>query len=136
MEEIKGIFEGEKSEEAITYVKDFLKGKGYDVLNEDGKKALFSENTKKGVDRTKESLGKMGLEILKNEQGEELKYHEQPIVHLQRMQSTVADLQKKLAEREKAVKSDDPEKLRIANKALEETTELFKAEQAKNGVWI
>lgn len=127
--EIKGIFEGDNASANIEAVKGILKEKGYDVLNEDSKKALFSENTKKAVSSVHEDLGKRGLEILKNEQGEEVKYSQQAFQHLDRISAQNKDLQSKVKDLQNAQKSEDPEKLKVALKALEETEKLLKAKQ-------
>lgn len=129
--EIKGIFEGDNASANIEAVKGILKEKGYDVLNEDSKKALFSENTKKAVSSVHEDLGKRGLEILKNEQGEEVKYSQQAFQHIDRMTATITNLENKIANQEKAQKSEDPDKLKIANQELNETRKLLKDEQEK-----
>jgi|TARA_Y100000310_G_scaffold91067_1_gene88346 hypothetical protein len=131
MEEIKGIFEGDNAASNIEAVKGILKEKGYDVLDEEGKKAMFSENTKKAVSSVHESLGKRGLEVLKNEAGEEVKYSQQAFQHIDRILVTNKELQAKVKDLQDAQKSGDPEKLRVTSKALEETQKLLKAEQEK-----
>jgi hypothetical protein len=126
IDQIKGEFEGENKESFVQELSGVLENQGLKVLGDKDVQGLFDENTKKAIARTHEALGKRGLEILKNENNEEFKYYEQPLLHIDKLQQTNTDLQNKLVDLEKAQNSGDPEKLKVVMQELSETRKLLK----------
>ncbi|HUT85880.1 MAG TPA: hypothetical protein VMW66_03480, partial [Elusimicrobiales bacterium] len=131
IDQIKGQFDGENKGEFVQKLTGVLEEKGLKVLDEQGVQSLFDENTRKATTRTHEALTKRGLEVLRNENNQEFKYYEQPLLHIDKLKQTNENLQNQLAELEKAKNSGDPEKLNIVMQELSETRKLLKTQEEK-----
>ena len=130
LDQIKGQFEGEQSTEFIAGLTKIASEHNLKLLDEAGEQALFTDNTKKAVDRTLEGLGKLGLQPIMNENNEEEKYYNQFPLHLKNQIAKNKELEVKITEVEKAQKTGDPKLIEAKNEELSELRKLLKDEQS------